>query len=468
MYKALHWQMLSNTIKIKACLLFCIFLFSNTIFSQNLTQSPYSFYGIGDLQYYGSVTLGSMGQVSQGIRRQYDINILNPASYSALKQTNIEAGGMLNNGTLSNKTGKIDVSLSGLSYFNIGTNIHKNGIGLVFGASPFSSIGYTSLSNTPIDIDTLKGILAKTTLNGEGGLNKAFIGVGARITKNFSVGANMNYIFGQNNSSIVQSVPAQYYLFNWTSERKDYVSGFLFDYGIQTHFDSIIIKTPKYKTVIDSNGFERKKWILKEMKPISFIGGFTVNFQTDLNATQKYSFRTLTRGGIDYSRDSILTNTENKGTVVLPLSLKYGISLTNNENWTLAADFGTTAWKNYSSFNSKSDLQNSWHLNIGGSWLPDIKEDSRNYLKRLEYRLGYRVEQTNAFINNQSININSYSFGIGIPIAERDRYRKYSRVNIGLEYLTRGANTDLVNEEYFRFTIGLVFSDRWFIKYKYD
>jgi hypothetical protein len=86
----------------------------------------------------------------------------------------------------------------------------------------------------------------------------------------------------------------------------------------------------------------------------------------------------------------------------------------------------------------------------------------------LEYRLGYRIEQTNAFINNQSININAYSFGIGIPIAERDKYRKYSRVNVGFEYANRGANTSLVNEEYFKFTVGLVFSDRWFIKYKYD
>jgi hypothetical protein len=71
-------------------------------------------------------------------------------------------------------------------------------------------------------------------------------------------------------------------------------------------------------------------------------------------------------------------------------------------------------------------------------------------------------------LNNQSVNINSISCGIGIPIAERDRYRKFSRVNIGFDYLTRGANTSLINETYYKFTVGIVFSDRWFIKYKYD
>lgn len=468
MYRAHIWHFFKQTIKLNFYLLFCIQFFSTPLFSQNLTSSPYSYFGIGDLQYFGSAAFGNMGQVNQGIRRPYDINILNPASYSALKQTNIEAGAMLNNGTLINGANKIDVSLSGLTYFNIGTNIYKKGIGLVFGASPMSSIGFTSSNFKTIETDTVKNILAKTSQVGDGGLNKAFIGVGAKLNKYVSVGFNMNYIFGQNNSSIVQSVPAQYYLFNWTAERKDYISGFVFDYGIQTHIDSIVLKIPQYKLVIDSNGFERKKWVMTNKKPISINGGLTFNLQTNVNSIRNYSFRTLTRGGIDYSRDSILTNSEKNGNIVFPMSLNYGISITNNENWTIASDFGTTAWSKFSSFEVNTGLQDAWHFNIGASWLPDVKEDTRNYLKRLEYRLGYRIEQTSAFINNQSVNINAYSFGIGIPIAERDKYRKYSRVNVGFEYATRGANTSLVNEEYFKFTVGLVFTDRWFIKYKYD
>ena len=152
----------------------------------------------------------------------------------------------------------------------------------------------------------------------------------------------------------------------------------------------------------------------------------------------------------------------------MPFSIKYGIAFTNNLNWTIAADFGTTAWSNYSEFGTKKGLQDAWHFNVGASWLPDAKDVMRNYFKRLEYRIGFRTEQTNVIIENQSINLNAYSFGIGIPIAERG-FKRFSKINLGFEYLTRGENVNsLIKEEYFNFKIGIVFTDKWFIKYKYD
>ena len=44
-------------------LLFVLF-YSHTAHTQNLSQSPYSYYGLGDMQYMGSAMFGSMGQVS--------------------------------------------------------------------------------------------------------------------------------------------------------------------------------------------------------------------------------------------------------------------------------------------------------------------------------------------------------------------------------------------------------------------
>ena len=106
MYKAHNWQPIQVKNKINILFTVCFLFQTFSSNSQNLTQSPYSFFGVGDLQYIGSATLGNMGQVSQGFRRKYDLNILNPASYSALAQTNLEAGAMLNNGTL--KSAAID------------------------------------------------------------------------------------------------------------------------------------------------------------------------------------------------------------------------------------------------------------------------------------------------------------------------------------------------------------------------
>jgi hypothetical protein len=471
MYKAHNWQSIQVKNKFNIIFTVCFLFQTFNSFSQNLTQSPYSFFGVGDLQYMGSATLGNMGQVSQGFRRKYDLNILNPASYSALAQTNLEAGAMLNNGTLKSGSSTLNASLSGLAYFNFGTLISKKGIGVAFGAAPYSALGYDIRRTTLLKVDTLNALIdvnATTSQLGSGGLTRAFFGVGTKINKFLSAGINVGYIFGQINSRMIQTAPAQYYIFNWSADRKDNVNGFLIEYGFQSHFDSLNFSLPKYKTVIDSNGFEHKKLVRGNKNPVSVNAGLTFNAETNLTGNQRYSFRTLAIGGLDLGKDSIKTDETKTGSVTIPFEIKYGIAITNNTNWTVAADFGTAAWSNYSSFGQNKGLQNSWHFNVGACWLPDIKEDSRNYFKRLEYRLGYRMEQTNIFIDNQSVNISSYHCGIGIPIAERDRYKKFSRVNVGFEYLTRGANTTLINEQFYKLTIGLVFSDRWFIKYKYD
>ena len=471
MYKAHNWQPIQVKNKINILFTVCFLFQTFSSFSQNLTQSPYSFFGVGDLQYIGSATLGNMGQVSQGFRRKYDLNILNPASYSALAQTNLEAGAMLNNGTLKSGNSTLNASLSGLAYFNFGTLISKKGIGMAFGAAPYSAIGYDIRRTTLLKVDTFNALIdvnATTSQIGSGGLTRAFFGIGAKINKYLSAGVNVGYIFGQINSRMIQTTPAQYYIFNWSADRKDNVNGFIIEYGFQSHFDSLNFSLPKYKTIVDSNGFEHKKLLRSHKNPISMNAGLTFNAETNLTGNQRYSFRTLAIGGLDLGKDSIKTDETKTGSVTIPFEIKYGIAITNNTNWTVAADFGTAAWGKYSSYGQNKGLQNSWHFNVGACWLPDIKEDSRNYFKRLEYRLGYRNEQTNIFIDNQSVNISSYHCGIGIPIAERDRYKKFSRVNVGFEYLTRGANTNLINEQFYKLTIGLVFSDKWFIKYKYD
>ncbi len=471
MYKAHNWQSIKEKNKIYIVFMMSILFQTFSSYSQNLTQSPYSFFGVGDLQYIGSATLGNMGQVSQGFRRKYDLNILNPASYSALAQTNLEAGAMLNNGTLKSGSSTLNASLSGLAYFNFGTLISKKGIGVAFGAAPYSALGYDIRRTTVLKVDTFNALIdvnATTSQLGSGGLTRAFFGVGTKINKYLSAGVNVGYIFGQINSRMIQTTPSQYYIFNWSAERKDNVNGFLIEYGFQSHFDSLNFSLPKYQTIVDSNGFEHKKMVRGNKKPISINAGLTFNAETNLTGNQRYSFRTLAIGGLDLGKDSIKTDETKTGSVTIPFEIKYGIAITNNTNWTVAADFGTAAWSNYSSYGQNKGLQNSWHFNVGACWLPDLKEDSRNYFKRIEYRLGYRKEQTNIFIDNQSVNITGYSCGVGIPIAERDRYKKFSRVNVGFEYLTRGANTNLISEEFYKLTIGLVFSDRWFIKYKYD
>lgn len=463
--------------------LFCIFTLNSS--AQNLTQSPYSFIGIGELQFMGSNLFSSIGQATQGIRRLYDINTSNPASYSSLKQTNIEAGGMLMNGTFTSNNKSSLVSLAGLNYFNFGSNVsEKYGLGIVVGVAPFSSIGYDVSSTTSVQADTFS-MPAMNIFTGEGGLNRAFVGSGIKLAKSISIGINAGYVFGQINSSNTFLYPKEFKRFNVAEDQRNYIGGFLVEYGIQLHLDSIKNLIPSYKSYKDTlikihplSGkidtiYKKKFSQIKNENNYFLRAGLTFNLQSNLDISQQYTLRTLPIGFPTGVKDTVSHSDNFKGEILLPFGAKYGISLGNSNKWMIAADAGTTMWQDYKMMGKSDLLRNSFTLNLGATYLPNPRDDERNYFKRIEYRTGFRYEKTNIFINETGIDLMGISFGISIPVAGDDRYdfryKKYSRINLGFEYLTRGnENPRLVKEEYFRFTLGVVFTDRWFLRFKYD
>ncbi|MEZ0130716.1 hypothetical protein AB9T88_13500, partial [Flavobacterium sp. LBUM151] len=72
---------------ISACL-----LISFVSFAQQGTSSPYSFYGIGESRFKGTLENRSMGGVAVE-QDSIHLNIENPASYASLGQTTFTVGG---------------------------------------------------------------------------------------------------------------------------------------------------------------------------------------------------------------------------------------------------------------------------------------------------------------------------------------------------------------------------------------
>ena len=72
---------------VSACL-----LLSLVSFAQEGTSSPYSFYGIGDVRFKGTVESRSMAGVAVE-QDSIHINLENPASFANLKLTTFTVGG---------------------------------------------------------------------------------------------------------------------------------------------------------------------------------------------------------------------------------------------------------------------------------------------------------------------------------------------------------------------------------------
>ncbi len=117
------------------------------------------------------------------------MNLQNPASYANLKLTTFTLGGTQATTKLKTDTETANTRRTTLDYLAVGLPLGKFGVG--FGLIPYSSVGYkiSSVSEDPS--------VNNRRFNGSGGMNKAFLGVGYKITPNFSIGADVNYNFGK-------------------------------------------------------------------------------------------------------------------------------------------------------------------------------------------------------------------------------------------------------------------------------
>ena len=177
--------------------LFSFLLFTSFIgLAQQTTSSPYSFYGVGEIRFEGTVENRLMGGLSI-LPDSIHVNIQNPASYSYLKLTTFSVGGVFNSGNLRTSTEKEKTQRSTLDYLAVAIPLKNSGF--CFGLIPYSAVGYRIRN-----IDEANGLIQK--FEGTGGMNKVFLGYGIQLKPNLSLGAELNYHFGEIQTSSLKYI----------------------------------------------------------------------------------------------------------------------------------------------------------------------------------------------------------------------------------------------------------------------
>ena len=176
--------MIRNTFKLFALLT------GSFIFSQTGTTSPYSYAGLGDVNFRGTHINRFMGGL-EIYNDSIHANLSNPSSYAKLKLTNYNLGlnYRINNMIGANETKSI--ASAGLNY--IGVAMPTKYFGFGFGIIPYTSVGYklSYLEN----VNDNENIL--NLFEGEGGINKTFFSIGFSPLKFLSLGVTLNYNFGK-------------------------------------------------------------------------------------------------------------------------------------------------------------------------------------------------------------------------------------------------------------------------------
>ena len=397
-------------------------------FAQEGTTSPYSFYGLGELKFKGTVENRSMGGISM-LSDSIHLNLQNPAGLSRLKLVTYAIGGSYKSNKLATDFQTESLSTGTLDYLAIGIPMGK--FAGSFGLLPYTSVGYKLKSSENEE---------NRQYTGSGGVNKVFMALAYSVTPELSLGVDVSYNFGKvENTVFIENG------LDLSTGRIDNsaISGFNFNFGAQ------------YKTMVSTN--------LELSSAISFTP------KTDLTTENTRELFTILvnpdTGGqvIIDKRDLPVAN----AAITLPSKLTLGMGIGKPKNWFMGGEYTnlkTSKFSNPTTSNiTNVSFKDASSIKFGGYFIPQYNSFS-NYWKRVVYKAGIRFEETGLQINGEDINEFGISFGVSLPVG-----KVFSNVNLGLEVGRRGTkNQGLVQENFFNTFISLSLNDKWFQKKYYD
>ena len=433
---------------IKKLLIVFIACIALQISAQEGTASPYSFYGIGSLKAKGTVENRSMGGLSI-YTDSIHVNLRNPAAYVGpnLKVWNEEnrpvkfsVGASYNSATLKADSGEADVSATTFDYLALSMPLSPK-MGFGFGLLPFTSVGYR--------VEDFEGEDIVNRYQGEGGVNRAFLGFGYRITNKLSLGVDINYNFGNIQNSAIEYLydeEGNIVQFQTREDNRSDLSGVNFNIGL-TYRDMI------------SEKFELQ-------------AGITYSPKSSINSINERSFSAIQistdgREGLVNTIDADLAAVGLEETdLTLPSRFTIGAGIGQPRIWFAGLEYtlqNTSEFSNPIVSANNTNFVNASGISLGGFFIPDYNSFN-SYWKRLVYRGGIYYENTGLEIKTEPINEFGITFGVGLPIGGFA-----SNANIGFEIGRKGTREqNLILENFFNLHISLSLNDRWFEKRKYN
>ncbi len=407
-----------------------VILMGMTALSQSRTSSPYSFFGIGQQTFRGTIENRSMG----GLRTYLDsihINLRNPAGYGKLKLTTYSIGGVHTETWASTASEKETYDATSIEYVSIGIPLGKK-MGMGFGLVPFKSVGYEiGERNTEF----------YTNFTGEGSINRAYFGLGYEINKNFSLGGELRYNFGEERNS--SSVALNGIQFGTNEVNETDFSGLSLNFGL--HYQRML--NDKYELQASAT------------------------YTPESNITAE-GFRNRSLFALSSNFTETLINTRigdvTKEKLRLPSEYTVGVTIGMPLKWNLGAEYSLQQSSSLGARNflpENTSFTDAASYRLGGFYIPDYNSIT-SYWNRVVYRGGLRYEETGLNLIGNDINEFGISFGMGLPVG---RGSAFSNANFGLEYGQRGTTNDnLIKESFLSLSIGLSLNDKWFQKRKYN
>lgn len=397
--------------------------------AQSSTNSPYTRYGLGELSDQAFAHNAAMGGIGYALRSSEQINVMNPASYSAVDSLSFmfDIGMGLKSSNYQENSYKTNAKNASFDYLAMQFRLHPR-VGFAVGFTPYSNVGY-KFSRTS-DIENSDDVTLTNTFYGDGGLQQIFGGIGFKILDNLSIGANVGYLYGEIDYQTLAT------LSNGGDQTTTYnnisINSYIANFGLQ--YTQKLSKTDKVTL------------------------GLVYGLGHDLKSTETKGIQVT-----DGSSYSELTEETIKDSYGIPSTFGAGLTWQHKQNLTVGADYTLQQFENVKYDNSTDFYKNRTRIGAGIEYMPSLY--GRNYLSRIRYRAG-------AYYSSSYMKLPEYdgpkewgvSAGFGLPL---HLFQRNTVLSITGQYVrVLPSVKGMLSENRFVLKLGLTFNEHWFMKWR--
>ncbi len=406
--------------------------------------SPYSIFGLGELEKEGNAYNKSMGGTGIATRNRRFINYTNPAAVTARDTLSFMADFGLEQKNTLYRQGNLRSANNTFNIHNFVMTfpIYRSSAFMV-GLTPFSDVGYDFSS-----VEENKDIIGNTgniTYNsrGTGSVYQVFFGAGVTFWKRLSLGAEYLYYFGN-----IDRIT-----------RMDYMN---------TSYRSV--RTGNELSVRGSTGKFGLQYEQKLGGDVSMIIGATYRMSAKMKGYSN-NYRYATQSSVvDTLKHSV--DTLAYGNLSFADEIGVGISVKGGDKWHAEFNYLKSGWGNSgldkaegfaASGVYKFSTTASQSFRVGFEFVPN-RNDIRYYMKRCAYRVGAYYDQAYYKLDGNNINSMGVTLGMTLPV-----FRWYNGLTVGVDFGQKASMREgMVRERYTKLAIGFNIHDIWFQKPRYN
>ena len=394
--------------------------------AQNNTNSPFSIFEIGEIEFRDFGSTAGMGNVGIGVQSENFLNRRNPAALTTIDTLRFvfDVAAAIKFSEFSTKENSARTNNFNFKSLAAGLRISKRWTSSV-GLKPFSSVGYNIKDQQYVEGS--ENNYDNVFFTGSGGLNNFYWANAYEILPGLSLGLTSSYLFG----NVAHNIDTDVYSVRTTHN----ISKIHFDFGLQY-----------------SHLFGNHTNIT--------VGGIYVNeAKIDIH-----------RSKVVYSTTAVEQD-QRLPDLNLRLPQTYGAGFSVNRNkrdaeLLFAADYQFSNWSTNLVRYEGLTYTDSHIYSAGLQITPNVNR-FENYFQIIRYSIGACYNRSYLKVNGHQLNDFSISFGLGFPFT--NQLRTISYVNLAVNVGESGTGKrGGITERYVLVSANMSLIDRWFAKRQWD